>query len=75
MFSEFVLISNINLKLIIVNNSLFCVRLREGLIDKDEERIKGIAFEIAKQYKKSFTPYKKNQISLGSRDKGTKGKI
>jgi hypothetical protein len=44
------------------------------MLNRSEESMKEVAFEIARQYLISFTPYKKSQIALVVHDKGTNSK-
>jgi hypothetical protein len=45
------------------------------MLNRSEESMKEVAFEIARQYLISFTPYKKSQIALVVHDRGTNSKI
>lgn len=45
------------------------------MLNRSEENMKEVAFEIAREYLISFTPYKKSQIALVVHDKGTNRKI
>jgi hypothetical protein len=47
----------------------------KNMINRSEENMKEVAFEIAREYLISFTPYKKSQIALVVHDKGTNRKI
>ena len=45
----------------------------KNVLDRSDKNMKEIAFEVARQYLLSFTPYKKSQIALVLHDKGTTG--
>ena len=64
--------------LIICYICLFCKSLsfkNKQREDRSEENIKYTAFAIAKNYLFSFTPYKKSQVALATREKESNGNL